>query len=322
MQTLDDLLYFEAVVRHGGFGAASRATGIAKSKLSRRVAALEDRLGVRLLERVARRTVVTRVGEAFYGHCRAAVAEAEAAEEVALRLSTEPAGLVRIACPPGFGEHAMAGIMSAFFTRYPKVRVEFLVSMRLIDIVEERVDLAVRSSTVVGTHQDLVMRKLGTIRIGLVASPAFVAGQGPLQTLDDLDGLPTLSISKDEEENLWTLEDKEGGEHRLRHQPRIVSNDFAVLRESAVEGLGVALLPEAICLDAIDRGLLVRVLPNLNAGQSTLHIVFTTRRGMRPAVEAFVNFMIAELPGLFGRHRIAFDERAATLGKMDAVSQA
>lgn len=303
MQTLDDLLYFEAVVRHGGFAAASRATSIPKSKLSRRVAGLEERLGVRLLERSTRRFAVTAVGEAFYARCRAALAEAEAAEEVAVRLKAEPRGLVRVGCPPGFGERALAGVLPGFFQRYPKVRLQLLVSVDRVDLVEERVDVAFRVGMRPGTDQNLMVRKLGSIRIVLVASPGLLAQHHPISLLDDLVNVPTIAIAKDIDQNLWQLFDRAGEAQILRHEPQVISNDLAVLCQSAIEGVGVALLPEAICNEAIESGRLVRVLPQLHAGENLLHLLFTSRRGMLPAVEAFIDHMIGVLPPLIETSR-------------------
>ncbi|HDZ72169.1 MAG TPA: LysR family transcriptional regulator [Aurantimonas coralicida] len=303
MSTLDDLFYFDAVVRYGGFAAAGRALDIPKSKLSRRVSGLEERLEVRLLERSARRFSLTAVGEAFHVHCRAALDEAAAAEEMALRLKAEPRGLVRVGCPPGFGEHALAKILPAFFAAYPKVRVQILVSMKPVDLIAERVDVVIRANLAFDHDQDLIARKLGAVGIVLVASPAFLERHGNVARPEDLSQLPTISYPKASDQDLWILYDESEIPARVRHQSQVIADDFAVLRAAALEGIGVAMLPQAVCLDALTTGRLVRVLPAYHAGESMMHVLFTSRRGMLPAVRVLVNHLIAELPTLMRTKR-------------------
>src|SRR5580693_8493170 len=134
MQDLNDLTFFAAVVANGGFSAASRALGAPKSRISRRVAALEQRLGVRLVERSTRRFNVTEVGQDVYRHARAALAEAEAIDDVASRLRAEPQGLVRISCPQG-ADRLLAGELPRFLERYPRLRVQMIVSNRRVDLI-------------------------------------------------------------------------------------------------------------------------------------------------------------------------------------------
>jgi DNA-binding transcriptional LysR family regulator len=296
MTSLDDLFYFEAVVRHGGFAAASRALRIPKSKLSRRVAGLEQRLDVRLLERSARRLDMTAVGEAFYAHCRAALNEVEAAEEVAQALHAEPRGLVRVGCPPGFGEEILTGVMPAFFAAFPKVRMQLLVSMEQVDLLAERVDVVIRANPGLDQSRDLIARRLGPVGMVLVASPAFLAAHPPVTAPADLAALPTITYPKAADQDIWELYDLQGAPTRVRHEPRIICNEFAVMREAAIQGLGVAMLPEALSFDAIVAGGLRRVLPDFHAGDTTMHLLFTSRRGMLPAVKALVDHLIATLP--------------------------
>src|SRR5579862_7619316 len=143
MRDLNDLGLYAAVVTHGGFSAAARALGTPKSRLSRRVAALEAQLGVRLVERSTRRFSVTDTGQDVYRHARAALAEAEAIEEVAMRLKAEPQGLVRVSCPQG-ADRIMATALPDFLRQHPRLRVQVLVSNRRVDLIEEGIDVAIR----------------------------------------------------------------------------------------------------------------------------------------------------------------------------------
>ncbi|MEF2550027.1 LysR substrate-binding domain-containing protein [Aurantimonas sp. A2-1-M11] len=301
MPNLDDLFYFEAVVRHGGFAAAGRALDIPKSKLSRRVAALEERLDVRLLERSARRLWLTAVGEVFHGHCRAALAEAWAAEEAAQTLTAEPRGLVRLGCSPGYGEQALASVLPAFFAAYPKVRLQLLVSLETIDLLAEQVDVVIRANLALAEIP--ISSPASSVRSGSSSwrarpfSPPIPPSAGPR----DLSDLPTIAHQRAHDHNLWELYDAADNPVRIRHDPRLIVNDFAVSRAAAIEGMGVAMLPQAVCYDALASGALVRVLPDYHAGESMVHLLFPSRRGMLPAVRVLVDHLIATLPEVMRR---------------------
>ncbi|HTH67766.1 MAG TPA: LysR family transcriptional regulator, partial [Rhodanobacter sp.] len=144
LQDLNDLYFFAAVVEHGGFSAAGRALGVPKSRLSKRVAQLEERLGVRLLQRTTRRFVVTEVGERFYAHCRAVLEEAQAAQDAVDELRAEPRGMVRLSCPVSLAQTVMAYVLPDFLALYPKMQVRVLSSDRRVDVIGEGYDLAIR----------------------------------------------------------------------------------------------------------------------------------------------------------------------------------
>jgi DNA-binding transcriptional LysR family regulator len=171
---LNDLAYFAEVVGHGGFAAAGRALGEPKSKLSRRVAALEERLGLRLIERSSRRFRVTETGLAFYERCRAMLAEAEQAEALVMRAQAEPHGRIRFSCPTGMIA-PVSNLITSFLVRYPKVRLQLVVTDRGVDLIQERIDLALRVRVELTTDAELTVRSLGqSVRI-LVASPQIAS---------------------------------------------------------------------------------------------------------------------------------------------------
>jgi DNA-binding transcriptional LysR family regulator len=143
---LNDLFYFAEVVSHGGFAAAGRALREPKSKLSRRIAALEARLGVRLIERSSRRFRVTDVGQSFHDRCKAMIAEAEGAEAIVAEAQSEPHGLLRMSCPTGLVE-PISGLLNQFLERYPKVRLQLIATDRPVDLIDERIDVALRVRT-------------------------------------------------------------------------------------------------------------------------------------------------------------------------------
>ena len=296
LQDLNDLYFFAAVVEHAGFSAAGRALGVPKSRLSKRVAQLEDRLGVRLLQRTTRRFVVTEVGERFYTHCRAVLEEAQAAQDAVDELRTEPRGVVRLSCPVSLAQTVLAHVLPDFLAQYPKVQVRLLSSNRRVDVIGEGYDVAIRVRTKLDEDGNLVIRSFGQTRTLLVASPALLQGHGRPATPDALAKLPALSMREHEGAQLWELLGPVGERVNVEVQARLISGDFAVLLESARRGMGVALLPEFVCAPAIARGELEPVLPDWSVPQGTMHFVYPSRRGMLPGVRALVDFLAERLP--------------------------
>lgn len=289
---LNDFVYFVEVVAHGGFAAAGRALREPKSKLSRRIAALEARLGVRLIERSSRRFRVTDVGQSFYERCKVMVAEAERAEALVAEAQSEPHGLIRMSCPTGLVE-PISALLNEFLERHPKVRLQLVAIDRPVDLIEERIDVALRVRTSLDGDASLTMRSLGnSVRI-LVASPQIASR---ITGIDDLGNQPTLASSDELGDVDWHLETEDGRRHVLNHAPRMSCADFTAVRAAAVAGLGVALLPDHSCRQALDEGKLVRILPPWRGVRGLVHLVFTTRRGLPPAVRKFIDCLAAGFP--------------------------
>lgn len=291
---LNDLMIFDAVATHGGVSAGARALNLPKSRISRRVAALEAALGVRLIERSTRRFKVTEVGQDVHRHARAAAAEAEAAEAAAARLRAEPQGRVRVSCPMGL-DRLLAGCLPAFLAANPKVDLQVLVTNRRIDLIEEGVDVAIRVRERLDTDAELQVRILGRSATVLVASPGFLDAHGRPATPADLAGLPTLAHADRPGPDRWTLANAAGETVEVVHEPRLAATAFPLLRETAVAGSGVTFLPEYACRELIEAGALERVLPDWSLAQGILHMVFTSRRGLLPSVRATLDFLAEAL---------------------------
>lgn len=289
MRDLNDLSLYAAVVANGGFSAAARALGTPKSRISRRVAALEQQLGVRLVERTTRRFKVTEIGQDVYRHARAALAEAEAVDEVVSRLRAEPQGLVRVSCPLGV-DRVLGAVLPGFLRRHPKLRVQAVVSNRRVDIIEEGVDVAIRIREKLDSDADLQVRILGRTVAELVASADFVASHGLPQTPGDLPRFATISLTERPGLDRWVFESTGGERVEVAHEPRMSANSWAMIREAAIGGMGVALLPEYLSREPLERGQLVHVLPDWATPQGILHLVFTSRRGLLPGVRAVIDF--------------------------------
>jgi DNA-binding transcriptional LysR family regulator len=293
MRDFNDLQFFAAVVLHHGFSAAARALGIPKSRISRRVALLEERLGVRLLDRTTRGLGLTEVGQKVFEHARAAVIEAEAAEEAALRMQAEPRGLVRLSCPLGL-QDAIAGPLPGLLAAHPQLRVQCIATNRRVDLIHEGVDVAIRVRERLDTDADLQVKRIGISRRILVASPKLLAKTDAPMSPVDLANFPVL-YQEEQSGGTWRLTSENGDISSVPVEPRLATGSFDLLIAAARQGAGIALLPARSCQEALSSGALVRILPQWSGTDGILHLVFASRRGMLPSVRAVIDFTAAAL---------------------------
>jgi DNA-binding transcriptional LysR family regulator len=294
MQDLNDLRFFAAVVSSGGFSSAARELGLPKSRISRRVAQLEADLGVRLLERSTRQLRVTEIGREVYAQAVTAMAAAEAATEAALRVRAEPQGLVRLSCPLNLHD-TIARRLPAFLTHHPRLRLQILSTNRRVDLIEERIDVAVRIRERLDTDGDLQMRRIGVSRRVIVASPDFVRTHGEPRKPQDLVGLPLVDANEGTGQSVWRLSAGEADPYTLEFDARLAAGDFKTLLAATLAGVGAALLPRVECRADVEAGRLIRLLPEWSAADGVVHLVFTSRRSMLPGVRAVIDFAVAAL---------------------------
>jgi DNA-binding transcriptional LysR family regulator len=287
----NDLYYFCEIVRHGGIAAAERATREPKSKLSRRLAHLEDQLGVRLVERSTRRFRVTEVGKAFYQHCSNMVLEAQQAQAVVAGVKERPFGAVRFSCPTGMLE-TVTPILASFLAAYPDVTLDVVTSNTPTDLIEQRVDVALRVRFSLEGDASLTMRSLASSRRILVATP-LIAGQIAGETDPEcLTHLSSLAFAADDEPDIWRLIGPGDREKVVQLTPRLICGELFVLRAAAIAGLGVALIPDHFCEEELHDGRLVRLLPEWYKQPGLVHLVFTKRHGLTPAVRALIDHLV------------------------------
>ena len=291
MHDLNDLYYFAKAVEHGGFSPAGRALGLPKSKLSRRVALLEERLGVRLINRSTRRFVLTEVGERYVEHCRAMLAEAEAAEEAVTSLQAEPRGTVRMTCPTGLLNFHVGAMLAEFMAGFPKVNIHLEATNRRVDVVGEGVDVAVRVRPRPLEDSDLVVRMLSDRGQRLAASPALVDRLGLPGSPEDLLQWPSLSRGAPQEHHAWPLS-RDGEQRVIRHTPRYVTTDMLALKSAALNGAGIVQLPVLMLQEELRNGRLVALLPEWSLPREVIHLVFPSRRGMLPAVRELIDHLV------------------------------
>jgi DNA-binding transcriptional LysR family regulator len=290
MRDLNDIQYFVAVVEHLGFSAAARALNLPKSSVSRRISALETRMGVRLLERSTRSLRLTEVGAAFYERCRAVLGEIDAAERAVAVTRAEPVGLVRMSCPTGLAQFVLAKILPEFLARYPKVRLQILATNRSIDLVGDNVDIAIRARLELADEAS-TMRMLYKSELIFVASPAFAASSAAKLRVETLAALPFFSFLEEAARPKWTLNGPNGVTKELIFDPVLRTGDPNILLRATAAGHGIALLPSEVVEDEIREKRLVRILPDWHSNNITIHLVFATHRGIIPAVRVLIDYL-------------------------------
>jgi DNA-binding transcriptional LysR family regulator len=291
MQDLNDMLFFAEVVDRGGFAAAGRALGIPKSRLSRRVADLEARLGVRLLQRTTRKLSLTQAGEIYHRHCIAMREQAEAADEAVAQVLTEPRGTVRVTCPITLAQSTIGPVLPRFLAAHPQVRIDMVVTNRVIDLVQEGVDVALRVRANLDDSGTLVVKNLGTTDGILVASPQLLQRYGQPAGPEELRNLPTVAMSAADGRSSWRLIGPGARAFELEHRPVYTADDLLTLKFAVRQGTGICVLPDYMCSDEIRSGELVPVLPGWSPPTAKVLAVFPSRRGMVPAVRRFLDFL-------------------------------
>lgn len=293
MQDLNDLYYFVQAVDHGGFTAAARALGMQKSKLSRRVGLLEERLGARLIQRSTRRFSVTEIGREYYRHCVAMLVEAEAAQTVVEQSRAEPCGIVRLSCPTGLLAFQFGDLFARYMALYPDVELHVESTNRRIDVIGEGFDLAIRVRPPPLPESDLVMRRFDERTIRIVANPQLLRAHA-ISLPSDLSGLPSLDFGSLGGDHRWRLVHADGSTADVHHQPRLVTDDMALLRDAALAGVGMVRLPTLVVWEDLQQGRLVTVLPEWRLSNEIVHAVFPSKRGLLPSVRSLLDFLASE----------------------------
>ena len=287
----NDLYYFVQVVQHGGFAPAGRALNQPKSKLSRRIALLEERLDVRLIQRSTRRFAVTEIGQAYYQRCVAMLVEAEAAQAVVASSQAAPSGVIRMACPTALLDYHVGDMLGRFMAQYPQVDLHVESTNRRVDVIQEGLDLAIRVRFPPLEDSDLVMKVLGPSEQCLVASPALIERMGGLPHISDLAQWPSLGSLQGSKSYAWELEGPDGEQVRILTTPRMLTDDRIALWRAAVHGVGVVMLPRALVQGDVEQGRLQTLLPEWQARSAVVHAVFPSRRGLLPSVRALLDFL-------------------------------
>lgn len=276
---------FVAVVTEESFTAAADRLETDKARVSRIVQRIEEKLGARLLNRSTRRLSVTEVGRDYFERASSILAAAEAAQAAVAQQSQEPKGRLKITATPEFGTTRVDNWIAAYLSKWPKVTVEAVYSIRFVDIIHEGIDVAIRIGTL--QDSDLSARKLGEITYGLYAAPGYLKDAAALRTVDDLKR-HDLIMKTSSGRASWTLVNGQATE-KVSQAPRCAIDNIVAAKNLTVFGLGVAQLPQFMAEPHVAEGSLVRVLPGWASIPMPVHAVFASTRYMDPKVRGFVD---------------------------------
>lgn len=295
MDKFQAITAFARVVEAGSFAGAATRLGVSVSSVSRLVADLETHLGSRLLNRTTRRISLTEAGRVFHERSVQLLADLEEAEASASEGAAVPRGTLRLSGPVTFGTEHIAPAVAEFMRRYPTVKLELELSDRIVDLVDEGFDAAVRIGAVRG--QNLVARRVGTSRLLCCASPAYLATHGEPRTPEDLAKHACLLYQYAPQRDTWPFTGKDGEERRVRVSGPAYANNGEFLAVLAREGIGIAYEPDFIVGDDVRAGRLVPILRNYTKAQGQINVVYASRRHLSAKVRAFAEFLAQQFAG-------------------------
>jgi len=296
MNRIMDLQTFVAVVETGTFTAAADRLEVAKSAVSRRIAALEARLGVQLFARTTRRLSLTESGQGFYEHCVRILADLEEAESAVMQAHGELRGHLRVALPVSFGLGHMSAPIAEFSRRHPQVEFDLDLNDRRVDLLEEGIDVALR----IGRLQDssLIARPLFQAATVVCAAPEYLERNGVPRTLADLSERVGLVYSNLRDPDRWVCRDREGNKLEVRVPVGMTANSGDFLCAAAAAGLGVTIQPTFIAYQSIKRGELVRILTDYQWPSTPAYAVYPPTRHLSYRVRAFIDFLVDYFSGV------------------------
>lgn len=277
---------FARVVETGSFVRAAERMEMSTSSLSRLVADLETHLHARLLNRTTRKLSLTETGQAFYERCVQLLADLDEAEALASRATAQAHGTIRLTCPHNLAAQPLAPAIASFITRHPAVKFDVSVSDRVVDLVEEGFDLAIRVGAVRG--ELLVARKLGATELVLCAAPSYLAAHGAPKTPADLARHQVMTYAYSPTPRVWQLRDADGQSHEVRVQGPLHANSGELAIGAAAAGLGIVFEPAYMVGPALADGRLVRVLPDHRGPTLDIWAVYPSRRHLSAKVRLFV----------------------------------
>jgi len=290
MDRLTSMEVFVRVVELGGFAPVAAEADITPTMVAKHIKGLETRLGARLLNRTTRRQSLTEAGHHFYERCKVLLADVQAAEACVSDFRAAPRGVLRVTAPVSFGAHRLAPAIPEFLRRYPDINIDLVLNDRVIDLVDEGFEAAVR----IGALKDsqLVARPLGAYSSLLAASPAYLRLNGVPRTPGDLRQHACLGFSVSRGAVRWRLTDAEQ-EQAINVMPRLRANNGEALRQAALAGAGIVLQPRVLIGDDVENKRLVHVLPKWAPPSRQAHLVYVRDRQTTPKLKSFVDFVVA-----------------------------
>lgn len=290
------------MVKHGGFSAASEASNITKSKLSRRILDLEAKFNVTLIQRSTRHFKVTPLGQEFFEECAKIIEQADNAQNVLLKQEIELQGLIKISCPPVMMEHQIRPILNQFLKKYPKVRVELALTSRRIDVLHDDIDLAIRTNFSSNEDSSIIVRDVIKTTHCLVISPELL-GDREIQHVTELCEFPTIVLGTDKQHYHWHLHHiQQREEIDIPLQPRVKSNDLMGAYYAVLDGLGIADLPYLTVERDIASGRLIHLLPEWCSNIGVVQLVYASRKGQRLIMEKLIEDLVDGIRAYAPKH--------------------
>lgn len=295
MNKFEDIQALIAVVESGTFTAAAERLNLAKSAISRRVSALEERLGVQLLHRTTRVLNLTETGRSFYERGTRILADLEEAEAAVQQEHGELRGTLRVALPLSFGVRHMCGPIATFSKQHPKVRFDLDLNDRRVDLIEGNFDVALRIGHL--TDSSLIARKLFDVRTVVCASPNYLSTHGAPQTPNDLRNRQCLVYSNLADPDKWAYKDRDGNSYTVKVNGAMMASSGDFLSNVAAHGLGLIMQPTFIASEAIRHGNLVPVLTDYQWPIATAYAVYPPTRHLSYRVRTFIDFLAEKFAG-------------------------
>lgn len=290
----NDYYYFALIADEGSYSQAALRAGVSKSVLSRRMTALEERLGVRLIQRTTRRLALTAAGEQFAVECRALVAQGERARAVVMAAQESPQGMLRVSAPVFMAETWFGEFVSEFIARWPLTKVQLLAINRPVDMVAEGIDIALVTASGALADSTLHYKKLHTQTDILVASSQWLARHPQVKAIDDLNHVDGILRLANNDGSQWQLINGEQ-EITLHPEARLQSNNLRVMLQAVLGGNGVALLPQFACKQGLANGELVRLFAPWSGIPRPLYALFAGRKGMPAIARYFMDELTTRL---------------------------
>ena len=294
MDKLNSIKAFTKVVQHGSFAAAARELRLSRSAVSKYVIDLEQDLGVQLLVRTTRSASPTENGQAYYERCGAILADLEEADLAVTRLQAEPRGLLRVNAPMSFGTLHLGRAIADFMEKYPQLQIQLVLSDQQIDPVQEGFDVTLRIADL--PSSSLVARKIAPAQRVICAAPSYLAARGTPQHPDDLRAHDCLAYGHLATGNQWKLSGRDG-DHWIAIPWRLCTNNAEVLRDAAVKGRGIALLPTFIAGADLQEGNLRSILAEYKAPEISVYAIYPQTRHLSVKVRLFIDFLVERFGG-------------------------
>lgn len=296
---LDGIEVFVQAAQAGSFVVAAERLKLSRSAVGKVIARLEQRLGVRLFHRTTRRQSLTEDGQAYYERCVRALAELDAAEAALDGGHREPRGRLRVSMPVLFGRYCVAPLLRELAQAHPQLQVDLSFSDRLVDVIEEGFDLAIRLGPL-DDSASFVARSLGRQGVGICASPAYLAARGTPRTAEEFEGHAAITYARNGHELAWTVTAADGSLREVRPGGRLRMDDLQAIADAARAGVGLALLPCWLMAPYIRAGELVLVMDSRQVQGNDIHAVWPRSRHLPSKTRAAIDALVAGVPRAMG----------------------